>query len=61
MFDRRHEFVNTRLIWIGLHTVGSVFGVLFGELLGCYTAQLWTRVAGHLTAFLQHQAIFSGA
>jgi hypothetical protein len=41
-YDRRHDFVNTFVLWIGLHILGGGFGILLGEITGCRISDtLW--------------------
>jgi hypothetical protein len=51
-FDRFHDFITTWLLWSGISIVGSTFGVIFGEALGQWIAQVLTLSVGHLIALV---------
>src|SRR6266496_118437 len=56
-YDRRHEFINIFVLWIGLHILGGGFGILLGEIIGQLIAAVLNSVLGHFAAFVVFEAV----
>jgi hypothetical protein len=57
IYDRRHDFVNIFVLWIGLHILGGGFGILLGEIIGQLIAAVLSSALGHFAAFVVFEAV----